>query len=110
MYNFNDNGVCIYPKVAYELDNTDGFVQITIAEYEGKYCYGYKYKYHDPSSQGGESPCMNLFEMYDTEDKAIIAAIDEIIEVRKLFNRITTIKNKLKNFKNDTLFQQLKLF
>lgn len=112
MYNFNENGVCMSPKIVFELDNTDGYVKINVAEDENKkWCFGYSYKYYDSSKQGGQHPCSFILSgTYDSELEATVAAINSILEGRTLFHKIPSIKNKLLNFKNDTLFPQLKLF
>jgi hypothetical protein len=71
MYNFNENGVCMCPKAVFEMDNTDGYILITIAQNEKKkWCFGYSYKYYDSSCQGGIQPCS--FSFGGTHDSEII--------------------------------------
>lgn len=73
-YIWNDCGVCTNADIVFERKYNGGkcSVDVSVAMYDGKYYFG---SHVDTPDQGSASPCVNMYDGYDSQDDALLAGI-----------------------------------
>lgn len=83
-YVFNEHGVCVNPTVPFRLKDDSCLLEISVAEFSGKWGYAINFNIYFGSHMGSSWGVQSKRCNYDTEKAALLAATDDAVDhIRK---------------------------